>query len=130
MLYGDSWLQVDPAAVYAAAERVRAPALMTVYENDGQFDTSNVEYADGRVLRYEKGLDPIPPRCAGSTTGSRSSPATWSPSGSPANRPDLAAVHRAGRRGRAGRAPGAPTGSTRSGPRGLAEVTDLLAGRG
>jgi NDP-sugar pyrophosphorylase family protein len=33
---------------------------MTVYENDGRFDTSNVEYADGRVLRYEKGLDPVP----------------------------------------------------------------------
>jgi NDP-sugar pyrophosphorylase family protein len=62
VLYGDSWLQVDPAAVHAAAERSGRPALMTVYENNGQFDTSNVEYADGRVLRYEKGLDPIPPQ--------------------------------------------------------------------
>ena len=61
VLYGDSWLQVDPAATHAAAEASGLPALMTVYENNGQFDTSNVEYADGRVIRYEKGLDPVPP---------------------------------------------------------------------
>jgi NDP-sugar pyrophosphorylase family protein len=60
VLYGDSWLQVDPAATYAAAVASGLPALMTVFENNGQFDTSNVEYADGRVVRYEKGLDPIP----------------------------------------------------------------------
>jgi len=60
VLYGDSWLQVDPAATYATAVTSGLPALMTVYENNGQFDTSNVEYADGRVVRYEKGLDPIP----------------------------------------------------------------------
>lgn len=60
VLYGDSWLQVDPAAVYAAARDSGRPALMTVYENNGHFDTSNVEYAEGRVVRYEKGLDPIP----------------------------------------------------------------------
>ena len=62
VLYGDSWLQVDPAATHAAAEASGLPALMTVYENNGQFDTSNVEYADGRVVRYEKGLDPVPPQ--------------------------------------------------------------------
>jgi NDP-sugar pyrophosphorylase family protein len=61
VLYGDSWLQVDPAAVHAAAETSGLPALMTVYENSGQFDASNVEYADGRVVRYEKGLNPAPP---------------------------------------------------------------------
>ena len=60
VLYGDSWLQVDPAAVHTAAARSGLPALMTVYENNGQFDTSNVEYAEGRVVRYAKGLDPIP----------------------------------------------------------------------
>jgi NDP-sugar pyrophosphorylase family protein len=61
VLYGDSWLQVDPAAPYRAAERADAPALMTVYENSGQFDASNVVFAGDRVLRYEKGLDPPPP---------------------------------------------------------------------
>lgn len=61
VLYGDSWLQVDPAEVFAAAAGSGLPALMTVFENNGLFDASNVEYADGRVIRYEKGLDPTPP---------------------------------------------------------------------
>ena len=48
VLYGDSWLQVDPAAVLRAPPSASgAPALMTVYENDGRFDASNVVYADG-----------------------------------------------------------------------------------
>lgn len=61
VLYGDSWLQVDPADVLATARESGQPALMTVYRNDGRFDASNVEYTDGRVVRYEKGLDVTPP---------------------------------------------------------------------
>ncbi|GAA3199062.1 sugar phosphate nucleotidyltransferase [Dactylosporangium siamense] len=56
VLYGDSWLQVDPAAVLRAARSRPEPALMTVYSNDSQWDTSNVIFADGRVARYAKGL--------------------------------------------------------------------------
>ena len=56
VLYGDSWLQVDPAGVFSTARDSGLPALMTVFRNDGLYDASNVEYADGRVLRYEKGL--------------------------------------------------------------------------
>jgi NDP-sugar pyrophosphorylase family protein len=61
VLYGDSWLQVDPAEVFATARESGLPALMTVYRNDGRFDSSNVEYAEGRVIRYEKGLEATPP---------------------------------------------------------------------
>lgn len=60
VLYGDSWLQVDPASVLREARTRREPALMTVYANDGLWDTSNVIYDSGRVLRYEKGLDQRP----------------------------------------------------------------------
>lgn len=60
VLYGDSWLQVDPADVFAASERSGLPALMTVFENNGEWDTSNVVYADGLVQRYQKGLEPAP----------------------------------------------------------------------
>ena len=28
--------------------------LMTVFRNDGQWDASNVEFADGRILKYSK----------------------------------------------------------------------------
>jgi MurNAc alpha-1-phosphate uridylyltransferase len=61
VLYGDSWLQVDPADVFATARASELPALMTVFRNDGRFDASNVEYAEGRVVRYEKGLEVTPP---------------------------------------------------------------------
>jgi MurNAc alpha-1-phosphate uridylyltransferase len=61
VLYGDSWLQVDPADVMRVHQRSGLPALMTVYDNGGRWDGSNVVFADGRVVRYEKGLDPTPP---------------------------------------------------------------------
>lgn len=61
VLYGDSWLQIDPEEVLREAEQSGLPALMTVFDNYGRWDSSNVVYADGRVQRYEKGLDPAPP---------------------------------------------------------------------
>ena len=60
VLYGDSYLQIDPAAVHAAAITAGAPALMTVYENSGRWDTSNVVLEGDRVRRYDKGVSPVP----------------------------------------------------------------------
>ena len=56
ILYGDSWLQVDPAAVLRDGRERPEPALMTVYENVGQWDSSNVIFDGSRVVRYAKGL--------------------------------------------------------------------------
>ncbi len=54
VVYGDSYLPCD----YAAAERAFAESgrlgLMTVYRNEGQWDTSNVEFDGARVVRYDK----------------------------------------------------------------------------
>jgi NDP-sugar pyrophosphorylase family protein len=52
VLYGDTYLRVD----YAAVERASLawPALMTVFENAGRWDVSNVLYRDGQVVRYDK----------------------------------------------------------------------------
>lgn len=61
VLYGDSWLQVHPGDVLRRAMRTDDPALMTVFENDGQWDGSNVIYQSGRVIRYAKGLAVRPP---------------------------------------------------------------------
>lgn len=61
VLYGDSWLQVDPAMVLRAARGRREPALMTVFRNDGRWDGSNVVLEGTRVARYEKGLAAPPP---------------------------------------------------------------------
>lgn len=56
VLYGDSYLPVDVAAVRGAFEGRGAPALMTVFRNEGRFDASNARLEDGWVVRYEKGL--------------------------------------------------------------------------
>ena len=61
VLYGDSWLQVDPARVLRAARERREPALMTVFRNDGRWDGSNVVLEGTRIARYAKGLDKPPP---------------------------------------------------------------------
>jgi NDP-sugar pyrophosphorylase family protein len=53
VLYGDSYLPVDYVAVARAFEP-RADALMTVFRNEGRWDTSNVVYEAGRVVRYDK----------------------------------------------------------------------------
>jgi prepilin-type processing-associated H-X9-DG protein len=55
VLYGDTYLRVD----YADVARRPGEAVMTVLENAGRWDRSNVLYADGRVLRYDK-RDPTP----------------------------------------------------------------------
>jgi NDP-sugar pyrophosphorylase family protein len=61
VLYGDSWLQVNPAAVLAALREHGEPALMTVFRNDGRWDGSNVVLEGARVARYAKGLADPPP---------------------------------------------------------------------
>jgi NDP-sugar pyrophosphorylase family protein len=64
VLYGDSWLQVDPGDVFRTSVASGLPALMTVFENRDRWDRSNVVYSDGLVVRYEKGLDPLPAEMA------------------------------------------------------------------
>jgi N-acetyl-alpha-D-muramate 1-phosphate uridylyltransferase len=54
VLYGDSYLPCNYAAVEAAFRQGRCPGLMTVYRNEGLYDSSNVEYVGGRILRYDK----------------------------------------------------------------------------
>ncbi len=59
VLYGDSYLPIDYPAVGRAFLAANQPALMTVYENRGQYDTSNVWFADGRIRAYDKS-SPLP----------------------------------------------------------------------
>jgi len=52
--YGDSFLPIDFAAVFRAFVTAAKPALMTVFRNDGRWDTSNVIF-DGRLVTlYDK----------------------------------------------------------------------------
>jgi N-acetyl-alpha-D-muramate 1-phosphate uridylyltransferase len=52
--YGDSLLEIDYKAVEEAFLGSGRKGLMTVYRNEGQLDASNVRFADGRILRYDK----------------------------------------------------------------------------
>lgn len=54
VLYGDTYLRMDYAAAAAAWRVSGLPAMMSVLRNEGRWDTSNVLYADGRVLAYDK----------------------------------------------------------------------------
>jgi MurNAc alpha-1-phosphate uridylyltransferase len=54
VLYGDSYLECDYAAVEHAFDESRKSGLMTVYRNDDRWDRSNVLFAGGRIARYDK----------------------------------------------------------------------------
>lgn len=54
VLYGDSYLPIPfkPVADYFA--RSGKPGLMTVFRNEGRYDTSNVVFGDGEIKVYDK----------------------------------------------------------------------------
>ncbi|HTC49884.1 MAG TPA: sugar phosphate nucleotidyltransferase [Candidatus Aquilonibacter sp.] len=54
VMYGDSYLACDYAAVEQKFLQLGKPGLMTVFRNDGQWDTSNVEFENGLILSYSK----------------------------------------------------------------------------
>jgi NDP-sugar pyrophosphorylase family protein len=54
VIYGDSYLPCDYAAALAAFQDSGKLGLMTVYRNRGLWDASNVEFADGRIVAYDK----------------------------------------------------------------------------
>ena len=54
VLYGDSYLPIDyaaPARAFAASGKL---GLMTVFRNEGRWDTSNVWFQDGAIKSYSK----------------------------------------------------------------------------
>jgi NDP-sugar pyrophosphorylase family protein len=54
VMYGDSYLPIDYTAVgraFAASGRL---GLMTVYENRGKYDSSNVRFSRGEIEAYDK----------------------------------------------------------------------------
>jgi NDP-sugar pyrophosphorylase family protein len=54
VVYGDSYLRLKLDQVEDVYRESKQPALMTVILNDNRWDISNVEYAEGRVIVYEK----------------------------------------------------------------------------
>jgi NDP-sugar pyrophosphorylase family protein len=56
VIYGDSYMPVDYAAVVEAFALSGRPALMTVFENEGRWGTSNIWFDAGEIRRYDKKL--------------------------------------------------------------------------
>jgi len=54
VLYGDSFLPVNFSSVQKAYEESGRQALMAVLNNKNQWDKSNVVFADGQILEYNK----------------------------------------------------------------------------
>jgi NDP-sugar pyrophosphorylase family protein len=54
VVYGDSYMPIDYAAVVEAFIQSEKPALMTVFENEGRWDASNVWFEAGEIYRYDK----------------------------------------------------------------------------
>jgi N-acetyl-alpha-D-muramate 1-phosphate uridylyltransferase len=52
--YGDSYMPVDYSAIVKAFMLNRKPALMTVLENEGRWDASNVWFDTGEIHSYDK----------------------------------------------------------------------------
>jgi len=54
VIYGDSYLPCDYGRAQEWFEASGKAGLMTVFRNQGQWDTSNVEFEDGRILVHDK----------------------------------------------------------------------------
>jgi N-acetyl-alpha-D-muramate 1-phosphate uridylyltransferase len=54
VMYGDSYLPCDYAAIERNFKSAGALGMMTVFRNEGKWDSSNVEFEAGNILAYSK----------------------------------------------------------------------------
>jgi N-acetyl-alpha-D-muramate 1-phosphate uridylyltransferase len=54
VMYGDSYLRCDFAAVARAFSESHRLGLMTVFRNDNALGASNVRFEQGRIVKYDK----------------------------------------------------------------------------
>ena len=54
VMYGDSYMDIAYPTILDYFQSVSATGLMTVIKNDNQWDRSNAEFRDGRLLNYNK----------------------------------------------------------------------------
>jgi MurNAc alpha-1-phosphate uridylyltransferase len=57
VIYGDSYLPFDYKFAEEQFLNSNSEAMMTIYENQNHFDTSNVEFVGGTLVNYEKGTN-------------------------------------------------------------------------
>tara|TARA_B100001142_G_scaffold327040_1_gene383760 strand:- start:792 stop:1505 length:714 start_codon:yes stop_codon:yes gene_type:complete len=54
ILYGDAYLNIDYKKIIDYVESLNCHALLSVYKNEGNFDTSNVSFIDNKHVLYDK----------------------------------------------------------------------------
>ena len=54
VMYGDSYLPCDYAGIEKTFKSAGTLGLMTVFRNEGKWDSSNVEFEAGKILSYSK----------------------------------------------------------------------------
>lgn len=54
VLYGDSYLPCDYLTIQNHFNDADKLALMSIFQNQGKWDTSNVEYHQGKIMTYDK----------------------------------------------------------------------------
>ena len=54
VMYGDSYLPCDYTAIARNFESAGVLGMMTVFRNEGKWDTSNLEFEAGKILAYSK----------------------------------------------------------------------------
>jgi len=54
VMYGDSYLPCDYSAIARNFASAGGLGMMTVYRNEGNWDTSNVEFEAGKIVAYSK----------------------------------------------------------------------------
>ncbi len=54
VMYGDSYLDTDFEPISRYYESRKNKGLMTVFNNSDKWDSSNVEFENGRIIKYDK----------------------------------------------------------------------------
>jgi NDP-sugar pyrophosphorylase family protein len=54
ILYGDSYLPIEYAPIVTTFRQSGKAGLMSVYHNEGKYDTSNVVFQNGEIAVYDK----------------------------------------------------------------------------
>jgi NDP-sugar pyrophosphorylase family protein len=57
VIYGDSYLPTNFIPIEQEFLNSKVIGLMTIFQNDNQFESSNVEFVDGKLINYEKGTN-------------------------------------------------------------------------
>lgn len=57
VMYGDSYLTADFKIISDYFLKGNKSGLMTVFKNEGKWDKSNIDFRDGKIIKYDKSIE-------------------------------------------------------------------------